>query len=736
LSLGTKLAVATALVLAIVSSIVFQQLTAGAREMVFASKDSSAKLVTDLLVASVVAPLDFGDDKDVSAQLENLRVDGDVTYAAVWRPNALQPCATFGDVGAALVTMPDPAGAGSARSLADRLEFVRRVTRPDGSLLGTAVVRFTLVPEQAKLRAQRRDILWATVGTALLLAVIILGMVRLQIVRPLERLVLASRRLQNGEMSARVDVSSRDEVGRLATAFNTMAIAIRDREEVLADTTARLQELFDNMRQAILVFGRDGRVEEASSRQAAVLFGPEVASQSIRTLLYEGAPEWSPARQAFEAWLDAAFDMPASEWSLLAELAPVEVRRDQGGKPQWLELQFTPIVRNDRVDRIMLLATDLTDKRQLEQAAQTAEVQHAKRMASMRRLVAGGGQLFTTFLSSAEARVESAMACLARPAVGAADLAEMFRSVHTIRGEARAFEMAELAAECQGVERILRDLRDGAGSLDAPRTRDILARLQRAREHLVRARELFVEASPIGRAVLDQMTVRRSDVQRLAELLATSQASIRRALANLTSRPFGECVAGLEASAPVWAEQVAKKANVRVLRREARVPAKFAPSLSAALSHLVRNAIAHGIEAPGVRRAAGKNEVGTVSISATETASCLEVRVEEDGAGLDEEAIVARAIRLGLPSTSPRELVFVDGLSTLASAGELAGQGVGLSAVRASLRPMGADVSVERTEAGCGAVFLIRVPLVEASESMLSDRPEIHLKLSLPPSVL
>jgi PAS domain-containing protein/HPt (histidine-containing phosphotransfer) domain-containing protein len=720
-SLGTKLAVATVAVLALTSLLVAWGLQASARSALIAAKTKAASLMADVFVASAKAPLDFGDDKDVENVLAHLRANPDISYAALWREGSTTPSAIFGDPGPTRVPDPSSISGSDVRLLADCLEVVRRIARPDGSSLATMVIRFSLAPENAELAAQGRRILIETGGTAAVLALLILGIAQVQIVGPLERLVVASRRLEGGE-AVRVDVASGDELGRLATAFNTMSAAVIDREGRLADAMARLRELFDQMRQGIVVFRRGGVVDEAPSRQAMVLFGPDVAGRSIQELLYPGVPEWHAERQALDAWVDGAFDVEASSWGEVAELAPKSVRLRAAGGERWLELQFTPVVRDGSIERVMLLATDVTDQRRLEQEVLTIEAQHARQLGAMRRLVAGGGQVFAAFLETAEARLDRALAGLRAPgapaATGRGALRDIFQDIHTMRGEARTFDLPELAEECQRIEGLLKEL--GATEAGpAPVLPDVEAglagRIERAQAAVGAARELFVEASPIGRAILDQMTVRRSDVQQLVQTLSkVPDATVRSLVASLSSRPFGECTTSLEASAPRWAVEVGKEVQFAIEGRETRVPGPVAPALVAALPHLVRNAIAHGIE-PGTERARrNKPPVGTVRIAAEQPvanragAPSVVVRVSDDGAGLDEAAILAEARRRGLPDAAATELVFALGLSTEKQAGELAGQGVGLAAVRSALRGAGCEVALESAP-GIGTTVVVTV---------------------------
>jgi chemotaxis protein histidine kinase CheA len=155
---------------------------------------------------------------------------------------------------------------------------------------------------------------------------------------------------------------------------------------------------------------------------------------------------------------------------------------------------------------------------------------------------------------------------------------------------------------------------------------------------------------------------------------------------------------------PSWAEREDKRVELAIEGRDVRVPPALAGVLPGALAHLVRNAVAHGIEPPHERTRAGKEPVGVVQLVAEEKPNGVVVRVEDDGRGFDEARIRARAAELGLAAAPPEDLVFAAGLSTRDARSELGGLGVGLDAVRADLAAVGYAVVASST-AGKGARF-------------------------------
>ncbi len=142
--------------------------------------------------------------------------------------------------------------------------------------------------------------------------------------------------------------------------------------------------------------------------------------------------------------------------------------------------------------------------------------------------------------------------------------------------------------------------------------------------------------------------------------------------------------------------------------------------ISAPLEHMLRNAVAHGIEAPANRRQSGKPEAGTVTVEVDRESTEMVIRVIDDGAGLDEERIRQAAIEKGLlrpdSKVSEDELyqyILESGFSTADEVSELAGRGVGMDVVANEIRQVGGNIRLH-SEPGKGARFSIRIPLTLA----------------------
>ena len=138
------------------------------------------------------------------------------------------------------------------------------------------------------------------------------------------------------------------------------------------------------------------------------------------------------------------------------------------------------------------------------------------------------------------------------------------------------------------------------------------------------------------------------------------------------------------------------------------------------LVHLVRKSLDHGIEIPEQRRAKGKDETGVINVNAYHQGGNIIIEVIDDGAGLDQEKILEKAMEKGLVEEGEelsveqvQDLIFIPGFSTAVTVSDVSGRGVGLDVVRRNITDLGGMVEVA-SEPDHGGKFTIRLPLTLA----------------------
>jgi two-component system, chemotaxis family, sensor kinase CheA len=714
LPLGLKLSLAVVLVLVIASTWATLTLVKRARAELFEAKRAGASMVVRLFAASVAAPLDFGDGEALETKVGEMRSNEHVVYAAIWRPGVGVPEAEF-QRGSQARALPDgPA----SRFFPEALELTERVLDPTGVHLGSVVVRFTLLPEIARYEDTRQRIQLFSALLTLMVAGVLLAIARWQIVSPLQRLSSAARDLEHGK-AVRVPIRSADEIGALFAVFNQMSQAIADREGSLRDLNGRLQGLLDHMRQGILVFGPQGKLEDVRSREAQELFQlDENTSKTLPELLYRGRPE-SVEAQALEAWLDAAFATPAADWEEIRALAPTEAVLNPGTDSERnLLLEFRLLSSAPTVDRIMLLLTDETEKRHLEEVVQRKDREYRQQMAALRRFVSGGEAL-TSMLRRGAERITQCRTLLAGASeeLGLELIDALFQHAHSMKSEARCFELLLLESAAAALEDVLdiarRRALNGERLPRAELADKFSLRLEEMASQIREAESMLIDASPIGEEVLHQVSVSQKDLEELETLVGSRSDALGSVARRLVSRPFGESVFAMAEAAPRWANAHGKRARVEIEGKRVRVPGEVARVLPGVLSHLIRNAVAHGIESPDQRTAAGKPEVGVIQVSCVNELGQPRIEISDDGSGIDQQALARQRSELGLSELSGEDLLFVPGVTTAARVDELAGRGMGLASVRSDLSEVGYCARIRSTP-GRGTTVVLQ-SLQEAS---------------------
>ena len=178
------------------------------------------------------------------------------------------------------------------------------------------------------------------------------------------------------------------------------------------------------------------------------------------------------------------------------------------------------------------------------------------------------------------------------------------------------------------------------------------------------------------------------------------------------------------------AQEQGKNVRLTLEGRDVRVDKSMVELLVDPLMHMVRNAVDHGIEPPDERARAGKPVQASVTLGAVQRGGEVQVQVSDDGRGLNEAAILEKAVARGLTTVAdaqrlkPHEIhrfIFAPGFSTAAKVTEASGRGVGMDVVLNTVQQLGGDIDVE-TKAGGGATFTLRLPLSAAMQASLLVR--------------
>jgi chemosensory pili system protein ChpA (sensor histidine kinase/response regulator) len=238
----------------------------------------------------------------------------------------------------------------------------------------------------------------------------------------------------------------------------------------------------------------------------------------------------------------------------------------------------------------------------------------------------------------------------------------------------------------------------------------------------------------MAESVNDVATSQHALLQNLdhADAAITAQARLNRelsqALMGVRMVPFNTLADRLYRIVRQTAKEMGKRANLDIRGGQTELDRSVLEKMTGPLEHLLRNAIAHGLERPEQRAAAGKAEIGEIALRVGQEGNEIVIELTDDGGGLDYERIRAKAMDHGLlradePAGTEQltQLIFQPGFSTADELTAVSGRGVGMDVVKSEAASLGGRIEVDSTS-GQGTRFRVYLPLTLAVTQALLVR--------------
>jgi two-component system chemotaxis sensor kinase CheA len=212
-------------------------------------------------------------------------------------------------------------------------------------------------------------------------------------------------------------------------------------------------------------------------------------------------------------------------------------------------------------------------------------------------------------------------------------------------------------------------------------------------------------------------------LQRLSHITSELQEGVMKT----RMQPIGHAWKGLPRLVRDLSRELGKKIELEMRGAETELDRQVLELIRDPLTHMVRNSGDHGLESPAERRAAGKPEVGTITLNAYHEGGHIIIEVGDDGRGLAVEKIRAKALSQGLATEQElagmgerdiQRFIFRAGFSTAAAVTSVSGRGVGMDVVKTNVEKIGGTIDL-RSREGRGTTFLIKIPLTLAIVSAL-----------------
>ena len=283
-----------------------------------------------------------------------------------------------------------------------------------------------------------------------------------------------------------------------------------------------------------------------------------------------------------------------------------------------------------------------------------------------------------------------------------------------------------LAGESLVQARQLRPLIDGVGQLRQAQTQlwDRLQKLEHelsslASEATEGSRAQLVAAKHQVAQYLEQLDGRVERLEDHARRGEDLSERLHHEVISSRLRPLVDGVRGFPRLVRDTARQLGIQVRYDLVGEQTGVDRDILEKLEAPLNHLIRNALDHGVELPDERRAAGKDPQATIRLEARHVAGTLQVRLSDDGRGIDPERVRAKVIDRALAPAAMAakmteaelfEFLFLPGFSTKSEVTSLSGRGVGLDVVQSMVQSVGGSVRLT-SQLGTGTCFTLQLPI-------------------------
>jgi HAMP domain-containing protein/HPt (histidine-containing phosphotransfer) domain-containing protein len=617
----------------------------------------------------------------------------------------------------------------------DIIEFAAPVF-VDGSSYATIRYGFSMKSMHREIKLARKQLLFTIVWTIILIAVISTIMILIvsrttrqqanALITPLEKLTRAAHEIAARDYSEPIAIASNDEVGLLAEKFDTMRTTIKEYTEHLEDKVAlrtrelvasqkNVQDIMRAIDEGIFTVNADLTINSEHSKTAEKIFGvTEFDKQDIAALLALD----EKTRLFFAKWMAMVFKQPNSP--AVWRLCPVKDVVIEHDTRMYLSIDFQPIYENNVLSRIMVIANDITQRKKIEQHLARLNAEKELQMERVLAIVNGDTENVPSILDLGRSIIRTfeahgLQACQGNEAV----LSELCRDLHTLKGNSGSMGFSTLSKLCDDCESAVHDYREHCGK-PGP---DDTTRINRAFAGLkVEAQAVDDLQSKLFSGKENRLSIDRIEYAAMLEDLTAgtlrTAPEFSRRMRLLAAVKFADFCSEFSTMVADYCTRFSKNIlPLRIDSPDVKIGRKTCKALKGPVTHLIRNALDHGIEDDAARRAAGKGP-GLISMAIRATDAAVEVEIADDGRGIDPGHIAASAIRKGfisaalaegLTDAQKLELVFLHGFSTREDTTEISGRGVGMDAVKADIEKAGGGVRLV-SRVGLGTVMVVWVP--------------------------
>lgn len=556
---------------------------------------------------------------------------------------------------------------------------------------------------------KQRAIIWTMLSLALSLVLFV--WIATSMIRRVSRISQATRMIAGGNLQARVGAQGGDELGQLAQSFDQMTDNVarlnseiarknadlqdvnQNLEKIVAERTVTINTILDNVKFGFLLLGRDLRLREGFSKSCQDLLGDRLRAGMPFRELFHLQDHRNVA--LYEAFIEQAFEDFLPEEMTLRQI-PSRLRISD----RMLYVQVTTVRSGGEVSSLLFTITDATSLEKVERE----NTRHKTLVRLLREIEA-----FRNFLDETKARLN-----LSRKLIRAGEHSKVRAEMHTIKGNAAAFDLMDIASLIHNIE----DLPDiGLDSIDI---------IEKEFELFLQENYEILQINFSGDSTDNTLVIEQKHLDDIVLRIGESSSSeemrsrVNDWVADMRYKQARVLIGALPEYGERLASRLEKSVDIKVEGADTRMDPDVMRPVMHSLIHLVRNAIDHGLESPGERESLHKSVRGSIIINCRADSDAWLVTFADDGRGINLAKVIQKALKNGhiaessLGRMSREEqlsLIFLSGMSTSENVTDISGRGVGMHAVQQAVENAGGSLTIS-SEEGRGTLIALRIPKV------------------------
>lgn len=464
---------------------------------------------------------------------------------------------------------------------------------------------------------------------------------------------------------------------------------LADNDRLLEIANREMGEIMSSVREGLFLVDKDFVIgHEYSSQLEQILDQRNLGGKNFLDVLAKLVPQ--SELETTKTFVEQLYN----EWvveNLIEDLNPlhrISVVTANSAMPKYLDFKFFRVFNDEVIERVLVNVVDSTETVLLQSSLEAQKEQEKRELEMLNTILNTDTSVLDGFIRVSKQRLDEVNTALKAPETGQLELKTkvnyIARSIHSVKGEASALHLGRMVDICNTIEDTLAILRKQS-SLNGQDFLGMVVLL----EDLYRLVDILENYSErLNQSNQTQDTTLKQDLNGPASVQYVHAQGIhlKRFVADIAERT-GKKVALL----------------VQGFDQQHQITSKQWQSIQDIAVQILRNSVVHGIETPPLRKARHKPETGRLKLAVMEDADTFTLIAEDDGNGIDFDAIRRKAVELGqvnaaksatLTKNQLLMLMLGDGFTTLEQATEDGGKGIGMGIIKDTIHKMGGKMNI------------------------------------------